>query len=689
MLRNVGGAMKEPQVPTAEAERLKALDRFRVLDSAAEASFDALAQLAAHIVGVPIALVSLVDADRQWFKARFGIELKELPRNVSFCGHVVAEGTPLIVTDAHEDERFFDNPLVTGEPRIRFYAGWPLRTDDGFILGTLCTIGHQPRSLTSQQLQMLALLGGQVVDQLEARRRRLELEEAEARNSALLDAMVEGVVMQDRGGRITSSNDAAHAILGLTVEQMTERTSIDPRWRSIRADGSPFPGAEHPAMVTLTTGQSQLGVVMGVYKPDGALTWIEINSQPLAHPGEAPWAVVTTFRDCTVERNNEAAREQLTQQQRLITTGTLAAGVGHEINNPLAYVSANVELALEELRAIGGGSPSTRIKGLVEALTDAKDGAERIRRIVRGLRSLAREEAPPVPTNVSAAVETSVHMSMHELRHKATIEVDVADLPLVTADESRLAQLLVNLLVNAGQAFTTSDPGTNHVRVEGQVRGDNVVLSVIDNGPGISREVQARIFDPFFTTKPVGQGTGLGLAICHSIVVSLGGKIECISSPGAGARFEVTLRSAATALDAQLELLAVEVRQGRVMVVDDDEAVLRAISRALGKLHRTDVFADAREAWKALEAGERYDVILCDLAMPHISGADLSRRIETIDAEQGRRLVFITGGVLDSATAAFLQASPLEQLEKPFSTEGLRMVARRYIDRANRVPTRV
>jgi CheY-like chemotaxis protein len=277
---------------------------------------------------------------------------------------------------------------------------------------------------------------------------------------------------------------------------------------------------------------------------------------------------------------------------------------------------------------------------------------------------------------------------MHELRHKASVEVDVGDLPLVTADESRLAQLLVNLLVNAGQAFTTSDPASNRVRVVGEVRGDTVVLSVIDNGPGISPEIQTRIFDPFFTTKPVGQGTGLGLAICHSIVVSLGGKIECISSPGDGTRFEVTLRAAPQATEAQLELLADE-RLGRVMVVDDDEAVLRAISRALGKLHHTRVFADAREAKKALEAGERFDVIFCDLAMPHISGAELSRLIDTLDPEQGRRLVFITGGVLDSATAAFLQQSPLEQLEKPVSTQALRTVARRYINRANRVPTRV
>jgi PAS domain S-box-containing protein len=163
--------MKAPAKPANEDARLHALGTYEILDTWPEAGFDALTHLAATILDVPIALISIVDADRQWFKSRYGLDAPQTERAVSFCGHVVAGEAPLIVPDAYLDERFADNPLVTGGPRVRFYAGMPLRTDEGFILGTLCAIDHQPRELTATQQQQLALLATQVVAQLELRRR--------------------------------------------------------------------------------------------------------------------------------------------------------------------------------------------------------------------------------------------------------------------------------------------------------------------------------------------------------------------------------------------------------------------------------------------------------------------------------------------------------------------------------------
>ena len=159
---------------------MAALHAYDVLDTAAEPAFDALARLAAHIMRVPIALVSLVDTDRQWFKARYGLEAQETPRDVSFCGHVVATDAPLVVRSSFEDPRFADNPLVTGEPRVRFYAGFPLRTHEGLVIGTLCTIDHEPREITDDQRALLELLSQQVVDQLELRRTNRALVERQA-----------------------------------------------------------------------------------------------------------------------------------------------------------------------------------------------------------------------------------------------------------------------------------------------------------------------------------------------------------------------------------------------------------------------------------------------------------------------------------------------------------------------------
>ncbi|MEZ4384865.1 MAG: sigma 54-interacting transcriptional regulator [Nannocystaceae bacterium] len=171
--------MEPPRTPANEGERLAALAGYEVLDSAGEASFDGLAELAAHVMGAPIALVSLVDADRQWFKAKYGLDVPETPRELSFCGHVVASGEPLIVADARADARFADNPFVTGEPRIRFYAGFPLRTAEGHVLGTLCVLDRERRELSAPRRRMLSILAAQVMDELELRRKVLELESLE------------------------------------------------------------------------------------------------------------------------------------------------------------------------------------------------------------------------------------------------------------------------------------------------------------------------------------------------------------------------------------------------------------------------------------------------------------------------------------------------------------------------------
>lgn len=169
--------MQAPPIPEDEDERIAVLTCYDILDTLPEAVYDDLVSLAAHVAGTPIALVSLVDTDRQWFKARLGLDATETPRSVSFCGHVVAQREPLVVNDAKQDERFSDNPLVEGYPHVEFYAGMPLTTPEGYTLGTLCVIDHQPRELSDQQLELLEALGRQVTSQLELRlRTRLDRE---------------------------------------------------------------------------------------------------------------------------------------------------------------------------------------------------------------------------------------------------------------------------------------------------------------------------------------------------------------------------------------------------------------------------------------------------------------------------------------------------------------------------------
>ncbi|MFZ5445097.1 MAG: ATP-binding protein [Myxococcota bacterium] len=663
-------------------DRLLGLRAYGILDTPPEPAFDELARLTATVLGTPIALVSLVDADRQWLKAHFGLDTPQTPRDLSLCAHVVERGEPLLVPDAALDQRFADHPLVTGEPWVRAYAGMPLTNPEGLTLGSLCVLDRQPRTFTAEQLETLRLLSRQVVVQLEARRTRLALaQEREAshraaeRTATLFSTMAEGVVVQAPDGSITDANVAAEHILGLSADQLRGRSSFDPRWRAVHEDGRAFPGNEHPAVLALRTGQAQHDVIMGVQKPNGALTWISINAMPVFKDGVVVEAV-TTFHDITALRT---ATERASQQERLATVGTLAAGVGHEINNPLAYIIGNVDFTIEELRALGGASPSTELRELIEVQLEAREGAERIRKIVRGLRSLAREDVALEGVAPEVVIESSLSMASHELKHRATVKVELEDTPRVLADESRLTQVLVNLLVNAAQAFEAPDPTKNRIVVTTRLADDGrVVIAVKDNGPGIPIALQRRVFDPFFTTKPVGQGTGLGLSVSRNIVTTLGGELILESTEGAGATFVVMLPAATTPTPVPVSERVTRGPRARVMVVDDEQAVLNTIRRILAPEHDVICFADAREALVALEHGAQVDLVLCDLMMPFLTGQDFFAQAKQRRPELGLRFVFITGGVTNPAIRDFLEKVPNERFEKPFSTPALMSLAHRF-----------
>jgi two-component system NtrC family sensor kinase len=247
----------------------------------------------------------------------------------------------------------------------------------------------------------------------------------------------------------------------------------------------------------------------------------------------------------------KATQARLLFADRLASVGQLAAGVGHEINNPLAYVLSNLHYIHKEMTRTQGAPKPEEREELLTAIADAREGAERVRLIVQDLKLLSRpDEAGSGPVDVGVVLRRAMKLTSHEIGRRARLVEEVGELPQVQGSVAGLGQVFLNLLVNAAQAIPEGNVEGNEVRVKARWEAPaRVVVEVSDTGRGIAPEHLERIFEPFFTTKPVGEGTGLGLSVCHGILKAQGGEIQVESQPGRGATFRVSLKAAAAQVE--------------------------------------------------------------------------------------------------------------------------------------------
>lgn len=378
-------------------------------------------------------------------------------------------------------------------------------------------------------------------------------------------------------------------------------------------------------------------------------------------------------------------QSRLIQAERLASMGTLAATVAHEINNPLTYVLANLDLAAADL-----ADPLTTVpkaRELAEWVTLAREGARRVARIVRGLKAFSRQDDHRAePTDVRVVLDRAIDMADNTIRHRARLVRSVSNVPLVFANELRLNQVFVNLLLNAAQAIPEGHRDSNEIRVRAwfEERNSAVIVEVEDTGTGMTPDVRARIFEPFFTTKPIGTGTGLGLSICYGIVHGLGGTIDVESRPGDGTTFRVHLPASGRArkTDEIRPPGGVALRRGRLLIVDDDERVARTLAMTLLSDHDVEISVDPRAAVNRVLRGEPFDIIFCDLMMPAMTGMDLHALIAGEMPEQAARIVFVTGGAFTPAARNFVASVPNTVLEKPFDRKALDAVLARHLRRS-------
>ena len=418
---------------------------------------------------------------------------------------------------------------------------------------------------------------------------------------------------------------------------------------------------------------------------DGTIIPVEVVRSVVVFEGEI--AKLSMARDLT-ERNQIAAA--MIEMDRMAAIGILAAGVGHEINNPLAYVLANLEFVTGELEMLVSELPNEaairledRISDLAQALADTNHGAERVRAIVQDLRTFSRsDEDSLTPTDVRQIIDSSLRMAAVTLRNRATIVKTYEEVPAVIASESKLGQVFLNLVVNAAQAMPEGSPNDHQIEITIRNEDPWVAITIKDTGSGIPKDVLPRIFDPFFTTKPVGQGTGLGLSICRRIIVQLGGDITVESTVGKGAKFSVRIpRARGPSLRAPRSIAPPSSgRRGRILCVDDEPALGLALKRALVAEHDVVLLTSASEALQQVKDGERYDLLLCDLMMPGMSGVDFHAELESFAPDLAKRIVFLTGGALNSRSREFFETSSNPRLDKPIGLDELRSTIATMLD---------
>jgi PAS domain S-box-containing protein len=417
-------------------------------------------------------------------------------------------------------------------------------------------------------------------------------------------------------------------------------------------------------------------------RTDGEYVVLERSVARLDEFDGAP-ALLLVFRDVTEKKKLQG---QLLMSERMVSVGTLAAGMAHEINNPLATVLGNIDWMSSMLArlnedcragAFGSfGSPlAAQIDRFDEVLRDTRDAGDRIRLVVRDVKVFSRaEEELQGPVAVTRVLDSAARMAHNEVRHRARFVRDYDRLPLAFGNEARLAQVFLNLIINAAQAIPEGHADANEIRVSAYLdRNDRIVVDVKDTGPGIPPEVVGRIFDPFFTTKPIGIGTGLGLTICQRIVTGFGGEIEVESSPGKGTVMRVRLvptTAEQTPVPATPPIVHAS-RRGRVLVVDDEAAVAATMSRILEQYHDTEVVTRARDAIDLLTSGKRYDVIFCDVMMPEMTGMSFFEEISQRFPDVANTVVFVTGGAFTVRAREFLDRVPNQRIDKPFDATAL------------------
>jgi len=509
--------------------------------------------------------------------------------------------------------------------------------------------------------------------------------------STTLQSIGDGVIATDLKEKITLMNGVAEKLTGWKRDEAVGR-QFDEVVRLVDSSGSPL---ESPVKTAFEkTMAVSLPASTDLIVKNGAALSIDDTAAPIIDAQGNMLGGVMVFRDVTERRKLE---RDLMQSERLTALGTIAAGMAHEINNPLSAVILNAGYGIELLQSALGHLADEKNRGVLagnlaqvlgtlwslqDTLDDVNKNAERVRSIIHNVRRIVRSERTYKTTiHLIDVLDAAAKMSWNTIRHHARLVKDYGTTPRVEANEGQLTQVFTNLLVNAAQAIGDGRAERNEIRLTSRTdAAGRAMVEVRDSGPGIPSHILPRIFDPFFTTKAVGVGMGLGLSICHGIITSLGGEITVESEPGKGTTFRISMPPAGQ--PARAGGPAPEPtrgRRGKVLIIDDDIEVAMSMERALRDQHDVTIAVDGRQALGKVGAGEMYDVILCDLMMPNVGGIDVYEALSVTHPELAKRIAFMTGGALSERSQEFIERTGRKLLSKPFTLEAARAVIADYL----------
>ena len=530
---------------------------------------------------------------------------------------------------------------LTEEPP-KSWLGAPL-VAAGRPVGAVSLTSERTGAFGKTELTLVTAVLAQAAIALENARLVELLSSAKREWEKTVDAITQAICIIDAHGMVRRANRVFAELIQVPVTAIPGRPwlgLLPPAWSDPVARALAEPTA---TLVEIRAGERTLS----------------FTAIPMAEPGSA----VLVFEDQTERRR---LQEQLIQSEKMSAIGQLIAGVAHDLNNPLASVVGFSDFLAE----LGDIPPQ-----FAEPLQVIRQEAERAATIVKNLLSFARsQEGERKRQPIGSILESTLALLRNQLmanKVEATLEVEPG-LPDVEVNGNQIKQVFVNLINNANQAIA-SDAPSGRIWVAAKPQRDGVAVSITDSGPGMTEEIAAHVFEPFFTTKGEGEGTGLGLSICQGIVKEHGGRITLDTKAGGGAAFTVELPAGArTPL---VEAAPAQVPAGKrlhILVVDDEPHILyymRATLESWG--HSVEVASDGAYALERAIAGD-FDVIICDLRMPHLSGRDMYQKLARQDPRAAERIIFATGDTVRGDTLQFLETLGRPYLHKPFTLSELR-----------------